>query len=87
MSPFRTSTRDSIISGVYTASASISSLRFTMTPGPHSHSIGIWSMVIPLVTKWRGASRCVPMWFEVWMYCAFTPCSALRLMYFTSKGG
>ena len=44
-------------------------------------------MVMPAVTKCRGASRCVPMWFDVMMYCALTPCSALRLMYFTSKGG
>jgi len=38
---------------------------FTITPGPHSQSMGIWSIVIPLVTKWRGASRCVPMWLLV----------------------
>jgi hypothetical protein len=44
-------------------------------------------MVMPAVTKCRGASRWVPMWFEVMMYCAFTPCSALRLMYLTSNGG
>ncbi len=58
-----------------------------MTPSPYSHSSGIWSIVLPPVTKWRGASRCVPMWFEVMMYCALTPCSDLRLMYFTSNGG
>ena len=58
-----------------------------MTPSPYSHSRGISSIVIPFVTKWRGASRWVPMWFDVWMYCAFTPCSTLRLMYLTSNGG
>src|SRR2546426_169530 len=76
-----------IICGVYTASSSISCRRSTITPGRHSHSSGSSSIVLPAVTKWRGASRCVPMWFEVMMYWAFTPCSALRLMYFTSNGG
>ena len=44
-------------------------------------------MVRPPVTKCRGASRWVPMWFEVSMYWALTPCSTFLLMYFTSKGG
>src|SRR3989304_4277699 len=53
MSPSRTSARFSMSSGRKRPRSSSMSLRSTMTPGPQHHSMGIWSIDLPVALEGR----------------------------------